>query len=401
YRALMDGAGDAILLTDLQGNLLEANHRAEELLGYTRTELSSMHFTQLHLPEDVSDLVDAFNQLANQQISQVLDVRFRCRDGSVVPVDITASMIEIHGEKIVQGILRDIRDRKQAELALRESEEKFRQLAEVVEAVFWILPLSRTERVYVSPAYERIWGKPCQELYISVDSWDNAIHPLDRDRIVAAIPKQLRGEYDEEYRIIRPDGEIRWIRDRAFPIKNSQGEVYRIAGIAEDITTHKQTEHQIQQQMERERLLREISQRIRQSLDLQSIFDTACQEIRQVLQADRVGIFKFYPESRHDDGEFVAEAVVNDVSSVLAIRVHDHCFGKNYSLLYAQGKYFVVDDIYCNGLESCHTSILTQFQVRANMVMPLLCGNELWGLLCIHQCRTPRQWQPSEIDLGQ
>ncbi|TVQ24339.1 MAG: GAF domain-containing protein, partial [Leptolyngbya sp. DLM2.Bin15] len=109
---------------------------------------------------------------------------------------------------------------------------------------------------------------------------------------------------------------------------------------------------------------------------------------------------KFYPDSGYNDGEFVAESMVNGFSSVVTIRVHDHCFGENYAKLYAQGSYYVVDDIYHNGLTPCHADILAQFQVRANLVMPLLCNHELWGLLCIHQCDAPRHWQPPEIDLG-
>ncbi|BFM40333.1 PAS domain S-box protein [Synechocystis sp. LKSZ1] len=163
----------------------------------------------------------------------------------------------------------------------------------------------------------------------------------------------------------------------------------------------RQAEVIIHQQAEREALLRQISQRIRQSLDLQVIFDTACQEICQALQADRVGIFKFYPDAHYNDGEFVAESPITEWPSVLAVRVHDHCFGENFSSLYAQGRYYAADDIENNGLEPCHSAILTQFGVRANLVLPLQYRQQLWGLLCIHQCSAPRQWQTSEIALVQ
>ncbi|MBD2301387.1 GAF domain-containing protein [Nostoc sp. FACHB-190] len=172
-------------------------------------------------------------------------------------------------------------------------------------------------------------------------------------------------------------------------------------GIFRDITARKQTEKTIYLQIQREKLLREISQRIRESLDLQTIFNTACQEIRQVIQADRVGIFKFYPDSNFDDGEFVAESVGERFNSVVAIPIHDHCFGKNYSSLYAKGRFFAVDDIYKRGMSSCHSDILAEFQVRSNLVMPLLCGDELWGLLCIHQCGKTRSWRQSEIEFTQ
>ncbi len=105
-----------------------------------------------------------------------------------------------------------------------------------------------TETIYVSPAYERIWGLPRQELYRSPMSWFACIHPDDHDRIQTVLLKQSQGGYDEEYRIIRPDGELRWIHDRAFPIRNEAGEIYRIAGIAEDITAKKQIEETLKLQ---------------------------------------------------------------------------------------------------------------------------------------------------------
>ena len=94
--------------------------------------------------------------------------------------------------------------------------------------------------IYISPGYEDIWGRTCSSLYHSPQSWLDAIHPDDQPRIRQdLLTQQLTGTYDVEYRIIRPDGAIRWIWDRAFPIRDQTGEVYRIAGIAEDITERK------------------------------------------------------------------------------------------------------------------------------------------------------------------
>jgi two-component sensor histidine kinase len=142
-------------------------------------------------------------------------------------------------------------------------------------------------------------------------------------------------------------------------------------------------------------------QRIRQSLDLPTIFDVATLEIRQFLQADRVGIFKFAPESNFNDGEFVAESVVPEFDSVVAAKFHDDCFGDQYAQSYHYGKFQAVDDIYNAGLHQCHIDILSVFQIRANLVVPLLSGTNLWGLLCIHQCSSPRHWETEEISLVQ
>ncbi len=144
-----------------------------------------------------------------------------------------------------------------------------------------------------------------------------------------------------------------------------------------------------------------ITQRIRQSIDLPIIFDTACQEIQQLLQCDRVGIFKLDPDSNFDDGEFVAESVADGLFSVMKVRIPDHCFGEGYAAAYAQGRIQVVNDIDNAGLMDCYRIALTKLQVRANLVMPLLRGNNLWGLLCIHQCANTRQWQDHEINLVQ
>ena len=134
----------------------------------------------------------------------------------------------------------DISERRLAEEALRESHERFRQLAEHIREVFWLTDPEKMNMIYISPGYEDIWGRSCTSLYDSPQSWLDAIHPDDQPRIrQAMLTQQLTGTYDVEYRIIRPDGTIRWIWDRAFPVRDQTGQVYRIAGIAEDITQRK------------------------------------------------------------------------------------------------------------------------------------------------------------------
>ncbi|MDP7385930.1 MAG: PAS domain-containing protein, partial [Nitrospinota bacterium] len=90
--------------------------------------------------------------------------------------------------------------------------------------------------MYVSPAFEEIWGLKTQVYYDNPGVLKESIHPEDRERVLKALSKPALSQFDEEFRIIRSDGSLRWIRDRAFPIRNEDGEVYRIAGIAEDIT---------------------------------------------------------------------------------------------------------------------------------------------------------------------
>ena len=129
----------------------------------------------------------------------------------------------------------------------KEAEQRFRQVTESIDEVFWLTDVVKHQMIYISPAYQRIWGRTCESLYASAGSWMDAIHPEDRDRIQEAVTLQVAGAYDVTYRIVRPDGGERWIHDRAFPIKDADGIVYRLAGVAEDITPHGQLEEQFRQ----------------------------------------------------------------------------------------------------------------------------------------------------------
>ena len=274
YRALMEGASDAIFLADIEGHLVEVNRRAEELMGLSKEELTQMHFSQLHPSAEQERVRGAFSSMGDGQPHQLLDTRIQSSSGQIIPIDITCSQLQVGNNVINQALFRDISERCKSEQIVR-------------------------------------------------------------------------------------------------------------------------------QQAQREGLLREVTQRIRQSLDLQKIFDTACDEIRRLLGADRVGVFRFHDGSGFNDGSFVAESVLADYPAALSANIHDHCFGENFATFYAKGRYFASSDIQTDCLEDCHRDILSQFLVRANLVIPLVPGDVLWGLLCIHQCSHAREWLPSEIDLAQ
>ncbi|MDF5735861.1 MULTISPECIES: GAF domain-containing sensor histidine kinase [unclassified Nostoc] len=152
-----------------------------------------------------------------------------------------------------------------------------------------------------------------------------------------------------------------------------------------------------QYQAEQQKTLTSVITRIRESLDLDTIFQTTVTEVRQMLQADRVTVVRFDPQ-KDWEGEFISEDVVPECNSVITEKVYDYCFGENFATLYAQGRINAITDIYQQNFSRCYVQILEKFQVRANMVAPLLKKGELWGLLCIHQCNAPRDWQPSEIE---
>ena len=145
----------------------------------------------------------------------------------------------------VDGLQNEISGRMQVEAELRESEMRFRQMAENIEEVLWMRDPVQGRVLYVSPRYEALVGAAAQTLYENPDSFLDRVHPEDRQRLREAQSRQALGSYDEECRILRPDGELRWVRDRAFPIRDLQGVVYRIVGVTEDITQRKLAEERL------------------------------------------------------------------------------------------------------------------------------------------------------------
>ncbi|MDQ3300577.1 MAG: ATP-binding protein [Myxococcota bacterium] len=142
---------------------------------------------------------------------------------------------------------RDESERCRAEAAARATHERFAHFAEATQEVFWMTSIDKREVLYVSPAYATIWGRSCASLLASANEWIDAVHPLDRDRMVEAWAAASGGSYDQEFRIVRPDGSTRWIRDRAFTVCNAEGEQIALGGISEDITSRRDLEEQLRQ----------------------------------------------------------------------------------------------------------------------------------------------------------
>jgi PAS domain S-box-containing protein len=155
-------------------------------------------------------------------------------------------------EETNRSLEKDIAAREAAEAALRETEERFRQLAENIADVFWLRTATNDHYLYVSPAYEALFGRSCASLYAAPASWLEAVHPDDRERVKASLARQDTSRYDETYRIVRPDGTTRWVRARAYAVNDASGRAYRIAGVTRDVTDQRRLEEQLRQSQKME-----------------------------------------------------------------------------------------------------------------------------------------------------
>ncbi len=251
-----------LLFWDIEGNILDANDAFLKMVGYTRAELVSGAVRWKDLtPSEYSALdYKAIAQVAETGSAPPYEKEYIRKDGTRFPILIGGAFLEGSQQQGVCFVL-DISDRQRAENELRESEQRFRQLAENINQVFWMGTPDLSQILYISPAYEEIWGSSCSQLLEQPRSWMDSVHPEDRERLEVALKKRQLGDYDEEYRIVRLDESVRWIRSRVFPIQDATGQVYRLAGIAEDITKRKRAEAEIRLALEKEKELSDLKSR--------------------------------------------------------------------------------------------------------------------------------------------
>jgi len=277
YRNIIQTSNDGFLQTDDNGRITDCNSAYLKMTGYSREELFTKSIDDI-------DAIESSGE-TNRHIMELIGIGWGCfesvhkkKDGSTFDVEVSTTFIEEEG--IFVAFVKDISERNRIQAAIRESEERFRQLAETIPEVFWLGSLDWQEIYYISPAYAKVWGRGCEELYRNPYSWINSVVEQDREKVEQAIPVTIDTSVESiafpDYRIRQPNGEIRWIRARAFPVMDADGTIYRIAGIAADITQEKNNE------LEKEKLLKELQIALEQVKTLSGFLPicSSCKKIR-------------------------------------------------------------------------------------------------------------------------
>lgn len=245
YRALMEGAHDAILIADTQGLGMTGNRKAEELLGYTREEFSRLNITQIHLPEDLERYAIAFSQIVETGSGQIPDATLLCKDGRTIPVDITASVIEVGNSRVVLGIFRDISERKQVELENQRLRERLQFVLSMSPAVIFTCKADGNyETTFVSDNIYNLTGYTASEFLARPDFWIERIFPEDALQVLANLPQLFeRRHHSHEYRFLHRAGHYIWVRDELRLVSDpTQGTPLEIVGYFADISELKEAE---------------------------------------------------------------------------------------------------------------------------------------------------------------
>ncbi|MDX2214097.1 MAG: PAS domain S-box protein [Oculatellaceae cyanobacterium bins.114] len=403
FRGLVENASDIITILDRAGNFCYASPSAEIILGYSNADVLGKSALEFVHPEDAGVIVQTIQSaLLQPGISlPVVEYRVRHRNGDWRTFEaVTRNLLD---DPAIAGIVvncRDISDRKLAEAALQASETRYRQIVET-QTDFVLRSTANTTITFANTTLCRALGKSLKQLIGT--SWSAFVSPEEVDvlyhKIAALSPNQPTFEnINSDY---RSDGQIGWTQWINLGIFDAQGNLIEIQSVGRDVTAQKQLEQALRQQAERLELTSAIAQRIRQTLHLKEILNTTVSEIKQWLQTDRVVVYQFAPDM---SGTVVAEAVTAGWQTALNAEIQDTCFQTTTGTAYIQGRRQAIDNIYTAGLTECHLQLLEQFEVKANLVVPIVlmgeeCQANLWGLLVAHQCSAPRKWQVEQLDL--
>ncbi|MEZ2248462.1 PAS domain S-box protein, partial [Microcoleus sp.] len=410
---IFDSIADIVLILDEQKNLQIIPTKATSFYACDMNEfyLIVLNFFQ----EENEDVwfAKVLEALATQKTVN-FDYSLRLNQQEVW---FSASISPLPNRSVV-WVARDISDRKRVEANLLEAQK-------IAHIGTWEYDFATKTTIWSEELY-RIHRIDPSQPPLELDELVKVIHPQDRHRYLKLVNKKaLTGlAFETDLRLRQKDGSISYIEVRGEPVFDEKGQLVRLFGTVLDISDRKQAEEALQDSIEREQALARSIERMRQSLDIDTIFNTTTSELREILKCDRVAIYRFNPDW---SGEFVAESVGKDWIPMLqrsetanfsgniitdpncqantlqpyGEQVIDTYIQQNKDSLYSQGLlYRTTADVYQAGFTPCYLELLERFQARAYLIVPIFCGSQIWGLLASYQNSMPRTWRKAEIHIA-
>jgi PAS domain S-box-containing protein len=389
--ARLDGPGRVIIFV---------NPGFTRMTGYTAEEVLGKSPLMLHGPKpNYPELARLHEALGHGETCAGESINYR-KDGTEFYQEWQVAPIRNSSGTITHflGIQRDITARKQTEIALRESNEKFQLLAENITDVFWIRSPDMREVRYVSPAFERVWGRPTESLYANPQGWADAILPEDRDRVLAAFATLMADtpSISIEYRIVQPGGEIRWVHVRGFQVRDAAGQLIQLTGIVTEITARKRAEQALRESEEHFRFLNNVAEATRTLADPEQIMAAMARMLGRQLRASRCA----YADVADDSEQFT---ILHDYTDGCASTVGSYrlsLFGPHAVARLLGGETLVIRDVDAQLLPGEGADMFNAIGIKAIITCPLTKDGGLRALMAVHQT-TPRDWTPGEIAIIQ
>lgn len=375
-----------------------------DLTGYTREELieeEEVSYNAITHPDDVARVLSTIDTAIAQKQPYEVEYRIQTKSGEQKWLwEKGNGVFDDNGEVLgLEGFITEITELKQTEKALRKSEQKLR--LHVQQTPLAVIEWDRDFQVTAwNPAAEAMFGYSFQEAlghHAAGLIVPEAVHE-QVNQVWEELLAQRGGNRSTNENFTKDGRTIicEWYNS---PLIDHNGKVLGVASLVQDITERHQAEADLRRQNLRSQLFANISLSIRDSLNLDQILKTTVTEVRQFLQTDRVFVYRFEPDW---SGVVTVESVAPNYPSVLNVKVEDTFFQDAANRdSYRRGRIQVTEDIYTAGLSPCHINNLVPLGIRANLVVPILQGQDLWGLLVANDCSQPRQWQPLEVELLQ
>ncbi|MGF1938194.1 MAG: PAS domain S-box protein [Nostoc sp. ChiQUE02] len=353
------------------------------------------HKTLLDIYHNFTDLESLLKILNQYGFIHNYELQLKRADGTYFWAIAALQYLTFNNESAILTVFYDINDRKNVETKLQEQNEFLRIIFESIPLMISLIDANGRLQ-WVNQEWENVLGWKFQDF--QTHDVLEALYPNAeyRQYVINFMQSAQRNWGDFKTQVC--DGRLLDTSWTNVSLSNGQ-----IIGIGQDITERKRTELTLKAQAEREQLMRTVAQRIRQSLNLQDILNATTQEVRDLLGVDRVVVYQFDSEMI---GTIVAESVEPGWTVSLGVQIHDTCFQTGAGVEYYQGHKRAIANIYEAGLTDCHISLLEQFEVKANLVVPILLevssknpSSHLWGLLVAHQCSGFRDWKENQLDL--
>lgn len=301
YKSVFDNALDGILILDDYGVCVEANPAALALFGTNRDELVGQSIEAffaggIDIQADWKRFLDRRHEHGETRVPR--------SDGRTTFVEYTTKANYVPGRHVT--VIRDVTGRKQAEGALRESEERFQQMASNIQEIFWMLDAENMKVLYVNRAYEVITGRSCQSLSDDPKSCGDVIYPEDRLRVLSRLGDLIQtGRFDEEFRIVRPDHEIHWVWVRGFALRDPAGIVRRVVGTTQDVTLRKLAEEQMARNLDaaeaaraEAEAFRKTSLALTQDLSMDYVLDTLLRSLLNLVPCETAQVILVEADTR-------------------------------------------------------------------------------------------------------